>query len=256
MPPFQEEKGDPVERSASRIFRPRRFAVLQCVVVLASVLVAVVGSSSIVQAKTCYSGNVCHYHAIGESGWGSNGTAIDIQIPTSVWTYNTYDGVAFNAFIVNVGGSSALEAGTVFGWMDYCNTALPAFIPYGTKDDGQTESANCGMYLAPNGNYYWARAFKVSGRGYSRIENGSQQNLWQKDWGNYDPGYALNETTAEVWQDAASYPTWAGSVNMFHGSWLDNNNHWNYWTFTNVSDDCPYHAVKYSPDAWQASSSC
>ena len=242
----------------SRISRPRRLVVLQCIIVIAAVIVATVSSSSsnIAQASTCYGEIACHYHAIGETGWGSNGVAIDIQIPTNVFTYDSHDSVAFNAFIVNVEGSLALEAGTNLGWMDFCQTTIPSFVPYGTKDDGGTLSADCGLYLPPNGNYYWARAFKVSGRGYSRIENGSQQYLWQKDWGNYDPGYALDETTAEVWQYSSSYPTWAGSVNMFHGSWLDNNNHWNYWTFTNVGDDCPYHAAWYSPDAWQASSSC
>lgn len=143
-----------------------------------------------------------------------------------------------------------------FGWMDYCNSDNQYFHPYGTKDNGQTESANCSLYLTPNGNYYWARAYHDSGGGHSRVENGSGSLLWKKDWGSYDTGYALNETTAEVHQNVSSLPSWSGTVNMFHGSYLDGSYHWNYWSFTNISNDCPYHASKYSPDAWQAASSC
>ena len=245
-----------MERSASRIFRPRRFVVLQFVAILAAVLVATVGASIPAHAASCVYG-YCVYHAHGDSGYGSDGTAIDIRIPDTTWTYNTYDGVAFNAFIVNsLNFNSALEAGVVFGWMDFCGKNTQYYHPYGTKDNGQTESANCGMSLTANGNYYWARAYHDSSGGHSRVENGSGSLLWKKDWGSYDPGDALNTTNAEVHQNTTTYPSWISLVNMFHASWLDHNGHWNYWSYTNVHDDCPYHAARYSPDAWQASFGC
>lgn len=199
---------------------------------------------------------MCKYQAVGESGWGSNGAAIDILIPNFTQLYLSTDGVAFNVFFTNFGSTSVIEAGVLYGWFSYCNATVPYYFPYGTINDGTTESADCDQSLPAYGNYYWVRAFQISGRGYSRIENGSQQNIWQKDWGNYNPGYAQDKTTAEIHQYSSSYPYWDGTVNMFHASWLDNNNHWNYWSFTNVSDDCPYHAAWYSSDAWQASYRC
>lgn len=247
-----------MEHSVSRISRPRRFVVLQCVVVLATVLVAIVGSPVPVLANKC-DPYECSFWAQGNSGHGSYGTAIDVQIPNFTQLYTSSDGVAFNAFIINdVNYSSALEAGVLYGWFTYCNATNPYYFPYGTKDNGTTESADCGESLPAYGNYYWARAFQVSGRGYSSVENGSQQLIWQKDWGNYDTvvQFSLNNTNAEVHLYSSSYTYWDGTVNMFHGSWLDHNDHWNYWSFTNVSDDCPYNATWYSNDAWQASSSC
>lgn len=154
---------------------------------------------------------------------------------------------------------SALEGGVVFGWMDLCNENTQYFHPYGTKDNGGTEAANCGLVLGQdpqNGNNYWAKAYHDGSGGHSRVENAAGTAIFQKDWGAYDTGWAYNTTTAEVHKNSANYPSWGGQVDMFHAQWLDSSGRWNFWSFTNTSDDCPYHASWFSADAWQAQSSC
>jgi hypothetical protein len=240
-----------------RSSRPRLSTICTVVLVLAGVLSATIGTSSAAHASTCYGTYICTYHAEGESGWPANGTATQVTIPTVVFTYNTYDGIAFNAFLVNnFNYDSALEAGTVFGWMNYCGENTQYFHPYGTKDNGGTESANCSYQLAPYGNAYLVRAYQSGGNGYSAVLTTGGSTIWSHNWGSYSVSNGLNVTTAEAHQNTSSYPVWSGGVDMFHSQWLDGSGHWNYWGFTNTSNDCPYHAAYYSPDAWVAYSSC
>ncbi|HEX6122181.1 MAG TPA: hypothetical protein VFY89_03420 [Ktedonobacterales bacterium] len=211
-----------------------------------------------IPAKSCFSGVYCAYHPQGSSGFPSDGTNTLVTVPIVQFIYGDLDGISFHAFLMDRYAQwIALEAGVVYGEFDYCGGQNFYWFPYGTKDDGETEVANCNLQLNYGGSYR-VQAWSWNSQGHSAVLNSSGNTVWQYNWGNYGVPYGWNLTEAEVHANEGepNLPSWSGYVDLFHSQYLDNNDHWNYWGYTATSNDCPYSAIYYSADAWQAASSC
>lgn len=202
----------------------------------------------------------CNYHMWGWSGSGANGTRGYISTPTVYGVNSTNNNdVARSVWMWgsnNTGWSSSVEAGVSYGLDTYCGTFTAYFHPYGSKDNGGTGNANCGMNLG-TGTSYLVSAYHSGSNAHSRVQVGSTI-LFDVNWGNYTDwaGYD-NMAMFEVW-GSQSYPTPSWSYDYISGlQWEDSNGNWNNWGYLNPSTDdnssgCPYASIKLSNNAFQA----
>src|SRR5262249_52648581 len=142
-----------------------------------------------------------------QSGFPANGTGIRVTLPLSVAIFGGVDAVAFNAFLVNNWVvTQSIEAGVAYGWQDFCGRATYYFHPYGTKANGDTENANCGLALTQGSSYViraWNQGSGINAT--SAVLTTGGQTLYSHSWGVYVVDFGLNLTMAEIHDDNVAY---------------------------------------------------
>ncbi len=237
--------------------RPTINRYLSILTVVAGIVLFPLFSASPAQASSC-DGTFCHYTNQGNSGAGAWGTGGEFIVPTTMYNVppSSDDTVAFMVWMwgsLGTGWWSSIETGMVYGFRANCGTFNAYFFPYGTKDDGGTESDDCG-YAAYPGQTFQLWSFHPGGgtTALSQVDtNGA--NIWSSNWGIYTDSVEYdNDSWAEVWGlQGQPTPYWSLNAKFDWLGWEHDDGSWSNWGSLSIQNDCPYHGTQLSNDAWQ-----